>query len=102
MQYNTEGFKVFHPDGERQRFQFHFLLNKSIYLRRLNKPEKALEAIEKLHVVVENAPDVKMLLSTIHLYTIIEMYNMYAVILADLQLYEKALDYANQGMEIAS
>ncbi|WP_028777066.1 tetratricopeptide repeat protein [Shimazuella kribbensis] len=101
LQYNIDGFNVFHPDGERPRYQFHFLLNKSIYLRRLNKPEKALEAIEALHAAVENVPSTKIFLSTVHPYTIVQMYNMFAVILIDLQLYEKALDYAYQGWEIA-
>jgi tetratricopeptide (TPR) repeat protein len=101
LQYNVEGFESFYPDGERPRYQFHFLLNKSIYLRRLKQPEKALEAVEALNAAIEHVPNVKTLLSTVHLYAIIDMYNMYAVILADLQLYEKALDYANQGLEIA-
>ncbi|MXQ53357.1 helix-turn-helix domain-containing protein [Shimazuella alba] len=100
LQYTLDGLKVFHLDGERPRFQFHFLLNKSIYLKRLQQPEKALEAIESLHSAIENLPSTKVVLSIVHLDTIVQMYNMYAVILTELQLYEKALDYAHQGLEI--
>jgi tetratricopeptide (TPR) repeat protein len=101
LQFTVDGLSVFQADGERPRFQFHFLLNKSIYLRRLNKPEKALKAVEALDIAVENFKDTKIVLSSVHLDTIIQMYNMYGVILTDLQLYEKGLDFAYKGLEIA-
>ncbi|MCH5584796.1 tetratricopeptide repeat protein [Shimazuella sp. AN120528] len=101
LQYTVDGLKIFQPDGERLRFKFHFLLNKGIYLKRLQHPEKALEAIETLNTSIDGLPSTKSVLSTVHHDTIMEMYNMYAVILTELQLYEKALDYAYQGLEIA-
>lgn len=101
LQYTIDGLKVFDRNGERIRFQFHFLLNKGIYLEKLKQPEKALEAIERLDSTIENLPKTKSVLSIVPLEVIVEMYNMYATILTQLQLYERALDYAHQGIEIA-
>jgi tetratricopeptide (TPR) repeat protein len=101
LQQSIDGLNNFHPEGERQRFQFHLLLNKVIYLEKLKQSEKALEAIEALDTTIKNLPSSKNVLSVVPLEVIIEMFNMYSTILTELQLYEKALDYAYQGIEIA-
>lgn len=101
LQYTIDGLKAFNVDGERIRFHYYFLLNKSIYLKRLNQPERALEAIEVLYSEIKNLPNTNIVLSTIQVETIIQMYNTFAVVLTELQLYEKALDYAYKGLEIA-
>jgi tetratricopeptide (TPR) repeat protein len=74
------------------------LLNKSIYLERLNLLEKSLLCIEELekHLRITVSLDNEFRTSVV-----IRMYIMYASILNKLHMNERALDYAKKGIKLA-
>jgi tetratricopeptide (TPR) repeat protein len=96
-----QGLSTFVKDGERTEFKFHLLLNKAIYLEKMNQPEKALETIEELKDEINSIFNVDSILLMVNLDVMIQMYNMYATLLNQLRLHEKALEYAQQGVAIA-
>jgi tetratricopeptide (TPR) repeat protein len=100
LQHVIDGLNVFQVDGERLRFQYHCMLNKSIYLQRLSRADQALDAIES-HYQAINKLSTDEILSVIPLINIIETHNVYAVILSNLKLYERALTFAFKGLKIA-
>ncbi|MCH5585335.1 hypothetical protein MK805_10170 [Shimazuella sp. AN120528] len=80
---------------------FHYgllLLNKSIYLERLNLLEKALLCVEELekHIKINLSLDQEFRISVI-----IQMYTLYATILNKLRMNERALEYAKKGIRLA-
>ncbi|WP_028777904.1 helix-turn-helix domain-containing protein [Shimazuella kribbensis] len=101
LQYTTNGINQLEQEGERAHYLFHLLLNKGIYLEKVKEPEKALEAIEELDRKINQHSTVCDALYIVHLDIIIQMHNMYASIYNELQMYQKALEYAQKGVILA-
>ncbi len=99
--YTLEGLSVLVLDGERSYFRFHLLLNKGIYLEKMKNPEKAFEAMEELNRELKAITDPDLMLETVNLDVIIQMYNMYGLIYNQLQMHQKALEYTKKGIKIA-
>lgn len=101
LRYSIDGVSHLDKEGERAHYRFHLLLNKGIYLEKLTEPEKALEAIQELEREINQYSCICTALYTIHVDIIIQMHNMYASIYNELQLYQKGLEYAKNGIIIA-
>ncbi|MCH5584238.1 helix-turn-helix transcriptional regulator [Shimazuella sp. AN120528] len=95
-----KGLKVFVRDGERRVNLYHLLLNRSIYLNRLEKVELAYEAIKELYDEIEFLKENNRFLE-IPLDIVIHMYVMFGIILRKLNQPQKALSYADEGAMIA-
>jgi tetratricopeptide (TPR) repeat protein len=94
------GLEIFVRDGERIVHLYHLLLNRVIYLNRLDKVELAYEAVKELDHEIEVLKQNNQLLD-IPVDIVIQMYMMYGIVLRQLNQPQKALEYSRQGMRIA-
>ncbi|MCH5586487.1 helix-turn-helix transcriptional regulator [Shimazuella sp. AN120528] len=101
LHYSIDGLSRLDKQGERAHYRFHLLLNKGIYLEKMNEPEKALEAIQDLEKEINSYSSICDALYVIHVDIIIQMHSMYASIYNELQLYQKAFGYVKNGIIIA-
>jgi tetratricopeptide (TPR) repeat protein len=97
LRYTSYGLTSLDREGERAHYRFHLLLNKGIYLEEKKEPEKALEAIKELDREITNIHDIYNVLYDVHLDIIIQMHNMYTSIYTELQMYQKAFEYAKKA-----
>lgn len=102
LAYVEEGLQVFNFDGEKPDRLFSLLLNKTIYLDELGHYEKSLRGLEKMQEEIsilkrENYD----LFQKIELETLIQMYSMFANVLTKMNRPETALEYAEEGINIA-
>jgi hypothetical protein len=74
------------------------LLNKSIYLERLNLPEKSLLCVEELEKYLKTNLSLE---QEFRKSVIIQMYTLYASVLNKLRMNEHALEYAKKGIQLA-
>ncbi len=88
LQCVNNGLEVFEPDGERKTFKYHLSLSKAIYLEKLDHNSKAMKILES-H------------LAEIDTIILLNMYDLQAKLFNKDQLYEKAIQYASNGIEIA-
>jgi tetratricopeptide (TPR) repeat protein len=87
-----EGLKYFVHDGNRSYIEHNLYINKVIYLEKLNRDDEALALIEKiwskiLHIVSSE--------------TVLNLYQMRAHLCNKLELFEQAICYAFEGIEMA-
>lgn len=95
--FTEEGLVSIVENGKRKEIQASLMLNKVIYLEVLKQYEKALNAVEKLNEYISKQDAFQ----EVKLYIVIQMYAMYASILNELNMREKAIDYAKKGICIA-
>lgn len=91
LQYVEEGLAAFEAAGERKNFQYHLSLGKAIYLEKLSQDNEALKVLEKMWTH----------LAEIDTEIQLNMYDLQAKLYNKHQLYEKAIHYAAEGIEIA-
>lgn len=97
LSYTQKGIEFFRVDGERLSHYFTLLINKAIYLERLNLNENALQAVKDFEQKI-NSVDV---FYNIESSALILMKNMYATIYKNLGLFEEALTHAFDGVKLA-
>jgi tetratricopeptide (TPR) repeat protein len=85
------GLDAFEPDGERKHFRYDLLMSKVIYLERLDKDNEAMKILEEMW------PHLAEIDTEIQL----NMYDLQAKLYNKHQMYEKAVRYAENGIEIA-
>jgi tetratricopeptide (TPR) repeat protein len=92
-QLTNQAIDVFAPDGHRNYFKAHLLLNQAIYLEELDRLEESCSYVEQLLKEKEilKPNDI----------TMIQAYERYAVVLTKLGMPFKALDYAKEGLQLA-
>jgi tetratricopeptide (TPR) repeat protein len=101
LRYTTDGLAYLDNNGERTHYQFHLLLNKGIYLEKMREPERALEAIQELDREILKLSSIYEVLYIVHVDVIVQMHNMYASLYMELQMYQKALEYAKKAVQIS-
>lgn len=97
LEYNELGLNEFITDGKRETIKHNLMINQVIYLDKLGrKQEEALQTLDELREDLKTCPFHKMQSNVV-----LQMYLMYATILNKQNMYQKALDYAKQGIEFA-
>jgi tetratricopeptide (TPR) repeat protein len=88
-----QAIELFVADGQRNYYKPYLLLNQIIYLEKLNRIEEACRCCEQLLGEKDSYKT--------NLYIVIQIYERYAIMLSKLGMPIKALDYAQQGLQIA-
>ncbi|MCH5584433.1 tetratricopeptide repeat protein [Shimazuella sp. AN120528] len=97
LEYNELGLKEYTTDGDRETIKHNLMINQVIYLDKLGrKQEEALQTLDELREDLKKCPFHKLQSNVV-----LQMYVMYATILNKQNMYQKALDYAKQGIEFA-
>jgi tetratricopeptide (TPR) repeat protein len=91
LQCVENGLDAFEPDGERKHFKYHLLLSKAIYLERLDQINETMKILEQMWLHLDKI-DTEIQLN---------MYDLQAKLYNKQQMYEKAVCYAWDGIEIA-
>jgi len=99
LEFTNDGLWSYISNGERTYTKYYLLVNKSLYLERLNCVEESLECIEELEKELKSIDADKAF--EISSEIIIHMHIKFASILSKLKLRNKALTYAKQGLKIA-
>jgi tetratricopeptide (TPR) repeat protein len=92
LQLTDEGIKSFDPDGKRQPLIYSLMVNKAIYLEKLDFLDKASSVLQELW---KQESEIK------HIEVILNMYDVQATIYKKYKMYSKAIAYARSGYEIA-
>lgn len=92
LQFTESGLDAFVHDGERQQFYPILLLNKALYLDKLNRTNEALRLMEEHWESIRSIQ---------HLEALLRFYCLRAEILRKNGLYEEAILYAREGLEKA-
>jgi tetratricopeptide (TPR) repeat protein len=100
LAYVEEGLECFYKGGEREIYFYHLLLNKVIYLDKLDEKEKAYQAVKTLWDKINSFSQGNLVLN-ITLDIIIQAHMMYSSLLNDLNMPQQALDFAYKGIDIA-
>ncbi|MXQ55135.1 helix-turn-helix domain-containing protein [Shimazuella alba] len=96
----------FYNGGERLYFQYFLLLNRCVYLEKmnsdkLNKQEKLIESLEKLQKSISEFENIENMIQHVRLSVIIQYYEMYANVWNRIGMTEKAIEFAEKGINIA-
>lgn len=92
LKYVEEGIEYFQTDGERAYYQYQLAISRISYLEKLQRTE---EALRQIHELWEQVPQMK------NVELVLELYKVHLSILGKLNLYEEAIQYAMQGIEVA-
>jgi tetratricopeptide (TPR) repeat protein len=87
-----QGLAVFDPDGERQYLRYHLLISKVIYLEKLERLSEAIMTLEE---------GLWPYLSEIETEVQLNMYELHASLLTKMGMPEKAIPFAEKGLELA-
>ncbi|MXQ52765.1 helix-turn-helix domain-containing protein [Shimazuella alba] len=98
LHYTKKGLECY-VEHENHGFYYSLLLlNKSIYLERLNLLEKSILCLEVLENHLQNNLSIE---KEFRMSVIIQMYTIYASVLNKLRMNERALDHAKKGIRLA-
>lgn len=92
LKYVDEGIESFCADGERSYYQYRLAISRVSYLEKLQRTE---EALRQIHDLWKQASQIK------SVDLILELYKVHLSILGKLNLFEEAIQYAMQGIEVA-
>lgn len=95
------GLQAVRLDGKRLYHRYFLLLNRCLYLQKQNDKEKAMEALEELQLNVTEAEKTGTMFHHVRLAVIIQYYDTYANVLSELGMMEKAVEFAQKGIDIA-
>ncbi|MCH5583531.1 tetratricopeptide repeat protein [Shimazuella sp. AN120528] len=101
LQYVEKGLQVFKINGARVFQRFFLLLNKCLYLQKMNDKEKAFGALEQLQKYVTEAEKTGDIFQNVRLAVIIQYHDIHANVLNDMGMTEKAQKHAQKGIDIA-
>ncbi|SHE37658.1 Tetratricopeptide repeat-containing protein [Seinonella peptonophila] len=87
-----KGIGIFADDGDRQQLIYSLLVNKAIYLEKLDLLDRASTILQELWSKITEIR---------HVEVIINMYDVQATIYKKFKLFKKAISYAQEGFEIA-
>ncbi|WP_028776286.1 helix-turn-helix domain-containing protein [Shimazuella kribbensis] len=94
------GIKAYNETGKRQATMFYLLVNKAMYLERLNEDERALQTLESLWKRISNS-NATNILAILRLETFLQIHINFATVLNKVKHYQKALEFAQAGAKIA-
>jgi tetratricopeptide (TPR) repeat protein len=100
LKYTEQGLGSFKEGGQRLENRYYLLINQATYLEQLGEDEKALKTLEELWDSLSSIGGTK-ILSLIGLDTILQMYIIFAGVLTKAKHYKSALEFANEGVDIA-
>ncbi|SEM81506.1 helix-turn-helix domain-containing protein [Lihuaxuella thermophila] len=92
LQHASEGLSCFDLNGERKPYYISLVQNKSIYLWRLDRTEKALENLEN----IKNINTLEL-----NIDSVIGLFDMRARLKSEIRLYEEAIKCAKKGLYLA-
>jgi tetratricopeptide (TPR) repeat protein len=101
LQFVDNGLTTFVLHGDRLYHWYFLLLNRCLYLQKMNHLEKAMEALEQLQIHITNTEQTATKFQNVRLTVIIQFYDIYANVLNEMGMTEKALEYAKMGINIA-
>jgi tetratricopeptide (TPR) repeat protein len=101
LDYAEEGIKSFVEDGKRIYRKYFLLLNRAIYLEDLNRKEEALQALEELKIAINEIKNTSEVFQNVRTSVIVKMYRMYAKLLNELEMPNKAVEECEKGIRIA-
>jgi tetratricopeptide (TPR) repeat protein len=90
--YTNSGLEAFDPEGDRKELQFILERNKATYLEKLGRVGEAMRVVQKLW---ERIPEIR------KIETILHLYELRTDLLRRSGMYEEAIQYAKEGLEIA-
>lgn len=91
--YTEQAITVFVPDGKRLYYKPYLFLNQVIYLEMLGRIEEACQLLEHLLNEIDRFKT--------NSFITIQVYERYAMLLVKLGMPLKALEYAQEGLQIA-
>src|SRR5690606_14124120 len=86
-----KGIEVFVEEGERTYYKSVLLGNKALYLEHLDRVPEALRVVEDLWDSIPEIPSIE---------TVLSLYELRSVLLRRSGMYEEAIRYATEGIEI--
>jgi len=92
LEYNQRGLDCFQEDGKRKWIYHYLMVCQAIYLEKLDQIDQALQVLEELWPEKDQIQSLEVVLNMIELR---------ALILKKTGLYNKAIKYANEGLELA-
>jgi tetratricopeptide (TPR) repeat protein len=102
LNYVEDGLQAFVTDEGKPDRKYSLLLNKTIYLDELGHYEKSLRGLEKMQEEIQQLKQENYdLFRLIKVETLIQMYSMFADVLTQMNRPETALEYAEEGIDIA-
>ncbi|AUS09968.1 hypothetical protein C1X05_14795 [Laceyella sacchari] len=87
-----KGLESFVPNKQRRYIEYYLKVSKAIYLEKLNRAGEALQILEELWAEKEVIPSTEVLLN---------MYDTQAKIYYKMEIYEKSISIAKEGIERA-